>query len=134
MIECSGERRGKIVRNTVPYNCFDHCKLHPDVKRAKSRLFASTFPVSEYMDNIGRVGRVIIDNDMHCHRKCGRAWCSHPYVVNLQQDPRMKKEPCIYRKTGCCGFKSTFKPANSSNEFERCMKRVKSHLGISWTC
>lgn len=62
-----------------------------DVKRVKKtqfrQLFASPYPISEYMDNISRVGQVIMNKKLHNHSSCTKKKCEHPFVVDLLKDP-----------------------------------------------
>lgn len=87
----------KRIRNSVPDECFNHCKLGMDKMHDKMRrpLFASTFPVSEYMDNINRVGHLIMNTNLHRHKRCKND-CSHPYVLDLQENI-FKRKKCTYK-------------------------------------
>lgn len=72
----------KILRNTVPDDCFGHCAL---VQHRKN-VVASQFPVSEYMDNISRVGKMILKSRLHEHKKCFNK-CLHSYVLDWRKKP-----------------------------------------------
>lgn len=47
------------------------------------QLFAGPHPISEYMDNIGRVGQVIMDRNLHCHENCTKNRCEHEFTVDV---------------------------------------------------
>lgn len=94
MEECNlqaptSHRKRNILRNTVPDDCFGHCKV--GVRRSvpeRSKLNASEYPVSEYMDNVSRIGNVIIKSQIHDHKKkCVKRECAHPYVLDWGQMP-----------------------------------------------
>lgn len=87
----------------MPDGCFDHCKLKGR-KSGQNCLFASEFPVSEYMDNISRIGQMIMKQNLHCHEDC-RDKCKHEFMLNLEMDPR-SKQICQYRKTNSGAFRS----------------------------
>lgn len=96
--ECRGEHdtvpwKPKF-RNTVPNECFDRCRLNAKGKAKRWMLFASRYPVSEYMDNVSRIGHVIMNSNFHCHKKCRRTRCIHPFVVDLDKNPFGKRK-CI---------------------------------------
>lgn len=99
----------KTKRNCVPDECFDRCRLNPEGIEARRAIFASKFPVSEYMDNVSRIGHVIMNTNFHCHQKCRRRACEHPFVVDLNKDI-FRKRKCEYINTPCGGFRSKFKP------------------------
>lgn len=96
--ECGGEHDPvpwKLKRrNTVPNECFDRCKLNAQGKAKRWTLFASLYPVSEYMDNVSRIGHVIMNSNFHCHKKCRRTGCTHPFVVDLDKN-LFGKRKCI---------------------------------------
>lgn len=60
-----------------------HCK----------QLFASSYPISEYMDNISRIGQVIMNEELHCHKNCTKNRCEHKFAVDLNKQPS-KKTKC----------------------------------------
>lgn len=90
-------KKGKIG-NTATTECFDRCNLNPSKKTRKRTLFASEFPVAEYKDNIGRIGRMIMDLNVHCHNKCEGRDCVHPFVVDFTKHPdcrsKFTERPC----------------------------------------
>lgn len=94
MEECNSSssppyQKRKILRNTVPDDCFGHCKVGERRSVPKRRqLNASEYPVSEYMDNVSRIGKVIMRSRIHEHKKkCVKRECAHPYVLDWGQKP-----------------------------------------------
>lgn len=90
-------KKGKIG-NTMFTECFDRCNLSPKQKLRRQTLFASEFPVTEYKDNIGRIGRMIMDLNVHCHNRCEGRDCKHPFLVDFSKHPdcrsRITERPC----------------------------------------
>lgn len=60
-------------------------------KASNQLLFAGPHPISEYMDNISRVGQVIINEELHCHTECTKNRCKHAFVVDLTKQPTCKR-------------------------------------------
>lgn len=88
----------KFKKNFVNDECFTHCKIDIDEKMKHKTLFASKYMVSEYKDNISRVGRIITDLNLHCHENCWATECNHPYAVDMSKHPKTKSSvtetPC----------------------------------------
>lgn len=81
-------------------------------------LFASKYPVSEYTDNVGRIGKMIMDRNLNCHGKCHNKACQHPYTVDLSEHPSKKRMECKYIKNSCGGLSSEFE-TEKSHDFRK---------------
>lgn len=79
-------------RSSVPDQCFGRCSLDREREKRQRTLFASQFPVSEYMDSVGRIGQVIMDTNLHSHEQCRVAGCKHPYSVDMSKYPRHRSK------------------------------------------
>lgn len=66
----------------------------------RKTLFAGPHIFSEYMDNTSRIGSVILNKNLHCHKKCERQVCAHPYSIDLTTNPYPKRK-CKYVKKNC---------------------------------
>lgn len=55
-------------------------------------LFAGPYPISEYMDNISRVGQVVMNENLHCHGNCTKSKCEHPFTVNVTKQPMKRNQ------------------------------------------
>lgn len=78
-----------------------------NVKRGGQPLFASAFPISEYMDNISRIGQVIMNKRLDCHDSCTKRKCEHPFAVNLSKQPTSQMK-CTQNRF-VCSFRNTWK-------------------------
>lgn len=89
-----------MKKSLVDDKCFARCRLDKVKKDRAKTLFASNFMVSEYKDNISRIGRLITDLNIHCHENCWVMGCNHPFVVDLSKHPKTKsavtEAPCGY--------------------------------------
>lgn len=56
------------------------------------QLFAGPYPISEYMDNISRVGQVIMNDGLNCHEHCTKNRCKHKFIVDLNKPPKKKNQ------------------------------------------
>lgn len=108
-------------RGHVPDTCFDRCSLNPDGKARRFTLFASQFPVSEYRDNICRIGQMLMDLNVNCHEICKRTACKHKFTVDWSLDPA-KKRRCKYEKceSTYSGWKSKFQTKTSHDFTRKC--------------
>lgn len=102
----------------MPDKCFDSCSLDKESDRMRKTLFASKFPISEYMDNTSRIGQVIMDTNFHCHEKCKRGGCTHSWSVDLAKYPFSKRR-CKYLSTSTGQLKSIARPKEGCY-YERC--------------
>lgn len=103
-------QRPKIHRNTLAGSCLDYSNERGKAKSTRNKLFASTFPVSEYMDNIGRIGNIILDRNLHYHKKCRRNNCEQP-CKNMGEVQVVE-------------LKAKFKPIENPKYFENCYPRT----------
>lgn len=55
-------------------------------------LFAGPHPISEYMDNISRVGQVVMSNNLHCHDNCFKNTCKHAFTVDVTKRPTRRNQ------------------------------------------
>lgn len=85
----------------VPDDCFESCKLKIGGLTARKTLFAGPHILSEYMDNTSRTGGVILNTNLHCHKKCDRTACSHPFTIDLTTNPYQKRKCKYVKKTDC---------------------------------
>lgn len=89
----------------MPNECFQHCKIDVESRMRRNMLFASKYPVSEYTDNLGRIGKVIMDLNINYHDKCRNGSCYHQFTVDLDKHPNSHGK-CKYIKNSCgcyCG-------------------------------
>lgn len=116
-IDCKDEKSCK-TRNccAIEKSVFDRCRLCSGKDTKRKSLFASNYTVSEYNDNIGRVARMILDLNIHCHSKCTKRNCSHPFVMDLSKPPKHKSKfteiPCGIE----CAKHETKKPHQRSHD------------------
>lgn len=75
--------RRKTNKNTIPKATVPRITRIAECKQ----LFAGPHPISEYMDNISRVGQVITNEELHCHKNCTKSRCEHKFVVDLTKQP-----------------------------------------------
>lgn len=50
-------------------------------------MLASNYPVSEYRDNVCRVGKLIMKYNIHNHNNCTNRKCAHPFVLDWRSAP-----------------------------------------------
>lgn len=55
-------------------------------------LFAGPHPISEYMDNISRVGQVVMNENLHSHENCTKNRCKHAFTVNVTKQPTKRNQ------------------------------------------
>lgn len=115
LIDCKhGKPRRR--RSQVDKSPFDRCVLCPDKRIKRVTLFASNYTVSEYKDNVGRVAQMVLDLNIHCHVKCSKRNCKHPFVMDLSKPPVHKSK---YTEIPCgihCAKHKTKKPHQRSHD------------------
>lgn len=88
-----GAFHGKTNKNTKPKVPVPKITRIAECKQ----LFAGPYPISEYMDNISRVGQVIMNENLHCHENCTKNRCEHAFTVDVTKQP-MKRNQMLKKK------------------------------------
>lgn len=85
--------RGKTNKQTVLKAIVPKVAVPKITRIAECKLlFAGPHPISEYMDNISRVGQVVMSNNLHCHKNCSKNTCKHAFTVDVTKRPTKRNQ------------------------------------------